>query len=344
MQKMFKRVPPENALEELMNLLASRSFDELSNNDVEVINKKYNFTVTSKYKTDIEKLFSDYLTYYLNIEIPNEGILSMQKISSFLGIPSTKTGELYTPIAIEVYKRRFESSVKNRRLLDEDDENLDKLSHELHLPENITENISAEIRRNVIQAYVDSIIADGEISPEEDQELQDSAASLKVQLSLNENTKQVMEKMRRVWQINHGELPIISPDVILPKNEICHYIKAIDWYEHRSVRNNIQYAGPTFRLKIAKGFYYRVGSINYNQQSKEELIKIDSGKLYITNKRLLFVGGKKNTSIQFGKIINIQPYKNGVEIIKDSGRNPFIALDNDVDECSALLIRLLVNG
>jgi hypothetical protein len=289
-------------------------------------------------------LYTDYLDYWLNIDFPNEGTRVVGNLINILGIDMHKAGELYAQVAIEVYKKRYQLAVRDRRLSDEDDKKLEKLWKDLHLPENKYKDISEENKRNEIKSYIETITADGEISPEEDQELIDSMSSLKVTLPWDENSKQAYIKMQRVWQLNHGELPRLSTDIILPKNEICHYVQNVDWYEQRVVRGNINYAGPTYRLKIAKGFYYRVGSIKYAQQSKEQLQKIDSGKVYITNKRVLFVGIKKNTTIQYSKIINVHPYKNGVEIIKDSGKNPFLSFEYNIDEFTALLTRLIANS
>ena len=204
--------------------------------------------------------------------------------------------------------------------------------------------ISEEIRGKVIQSYIDTIIADGELSPEEEQELETASNSLKVDIHFDENTRQVREKLRRVWQINHGELPILVPDIMLPKNEICYFIQYVDWYEYRKVRSNVRYAGPTYRLKITKGLYYRVGNLGVKVQSKDERVKIDSGKVYITTRRVLFAGNNKNTSIQFSHIINVQPYKDGVEIIKDSGKSPFLAFDENIHEFTAILIRMIASN
>ena len=215
---------------------------------------------------------------------------------------------------------------------------------DLGISKDVASKISGEVRWKAVKSYLDTIIADGELSPEEDQELQESVMSLTGDINSIKDLNQRLDKLRRVWQLNHGELPILIPDIILPKNEVCYFTQFADLYEYRKVGGNFRYAGPTLRIKIAKGFYYRVGDLGFSAQSKERRIKIDSGTAYLTNKRILFAGRKKNSSIQFSHIINIQPYKDGVDIIKDSGTSSFLAFKDNIHDFSALLTRLIVNA
>ena len=344
MQKMFKKIPSENSLEELTNILALKSFDELSIKDIEEINKKYKLNVTSKYKSEVADLFLNFVNYHLRNELPNDGSRFIPKFATILAIDKKKVDEILTSVGSDIFRSTFQKIVANRRWSDEDKKYLGRLWLDLGLSKDVAGKISGEVRWKVVELYLDTIKADGELSPEEDQELHESVISLTGDINSIKNLQPFLDKLRKVWQLNHGELPVLSTDILLQKKEICHFINQTDWYEQHVVRSRINYAGPTYRLKLAKGFYYRVGSIQYNQQPKEQLLKIDTGTLYITNKRLLFVGSKKNTSIQYSKIINVQPYKNGVEIIKDSGKNPFLAFDDRIDEVTALLIRLIANA
>jgi hypothetical protein len=90
----------------------------------------------------------------------------------------------------------------------------------------------------------------------------------------------------------------------------------------------VKYSGVTSSVRIVKGLYWRSGSIATQRVTREELTGIDSGTLYVTNKRLVFDGQKRNTAIRYSSVIGIQVYRDAVEIEKSSGRNPYFMLDD----------------
>jgi hypothetical protein len=92
------------------------------------------------------------------------------------------------------------------------------------------------------------------------------------------------------------------------------------------------------RIKIAKGLYWRAGSIGVHKISQDVLSLIDSGTAFLTNKRIIFMGGKKNTNIALNKILDINPYSNGVEIHKATGKSPFIEISNNADIFCMILV------
>ncbi|MFN3385343.1 MAG: hypothetical protein ACK42Y_02010 [Candidatus Thermochlorobacter sp.] len=95
------------------------------------------------------------------------------------------------------------------------------------------------------------------------------------------------------------------------------------------------------RIRIAKGIYYRVGTVAPQRITSKELTYIDSGKLYLTNKRVIFMGAIRNFTIRMERILAFTPYSDGIKIEKDSGRNPTLKIDKNVDICCLMFSRLL---
>jgi hypothetical protein len=75
--------------------------------------------------------------------------------------------------------------------------------------------------------------------------------------------------------------------------------------------------------------------------SEDVLRKVDSGKLYLTDARLLFCGSMSNKTIRFKSIVDVIPSKGYVQIVKDSGKSPIITLSTDLDIFIALLARMI---
>lgn len=118
-------------------------------------------------------------------------------------------------------------------------------------------------------------------------------------------------------------------NIKLPKTENCYIQQSnISWIERRSVTRRVNYGGVTARIKIAKGLYYTAGSIAPDIRKESIWKTIDSGEFYLTNKRLILVG-TKSRNIRLNKILNIELFKDGILITKDTG-NP-VLLQGDLN-------------
>jgi hypothetical protein len=117
----------------------------------------------------------------------------------------------------------------------------------------------------------------------------------------------------------------IQSSIILKKDEnLIFRFPNIRLLEPRSVRRG-GYSGGSVR--IAKGVSIRLGG--WGGESHEELRTIDSGSLTITDKRLVFAGGKRTTNIKLDKIIQIEPYSDGIAVRRERKKRTeyFVGID-----------------
>ena len=114
-------------------------------------------------------------------------------------------------------------------------------------------------------------------------------------------------------QILRGQLPILAPNNLFLKNgETCHYAdRAI--YEKRTVnkkriRKSTGYSMPG----LFKGTHVHLGGGNseYVDDVKYSTIK---GVLYITTKRIIFVGGADGFDRKTENLVAVTPYANCIE-------------------------------
>lgn len=128
----------------------------------------------------------------------------------------------------------------------------------------------------------------------------------------------VIPNLIKIYQISNrdisGLVPITNVPIMLSKDEKCYIrIDGVNLQEERSVRVSTGgYGGFSFR--VAKGVYARTGSFGASSESHLELRLIDTGTLYVTNKRYIFDGSKKNIQGELKKIISIETYSNGIKI------------------------------
>ena len=144
------------------------------------------------------------------------------------------------------------------------------------------------------------------------------------------------------WALENLPLPTIQSDIAIQKSEVLHFkIANVNWYELRSVRQRVSYSGYSTSFKVAKGFYLRSGSYRPQSYSVDTMKLIDTGTIYLTNKRIIFTGNKKNSNIRIDKILDFTPYSDGVEIGKETGKSPTLQMEQNADVFCMILERLL---
>ncbi|MBC5994020.1 hypothetical protein [Pontibacter cellulosilyticus] len=343
LQRLLGQHPEENAVIELNNLLASKQIQKISRQEVGQIAQTYQTDFLRQFQRNMEEFYAVYLNHCLQDNILSQDELqSLKHLRGLLQLDERTVEGLHAKIGEQVYKASFEKAVADGRITPEEKAFLEKLEADLKLPEALAKKISEEVRGTFIQNYVASIIADERLSPSEEQELEAIAANLNVTLEVNEQTKRQLQQLKLYWALENAELPSIQPDILLQKSEKCYIsIPGVKWHELRTVRHRTSYSGYSTSFRVAKGFYLRSGSYTPRSYSTDEMKLIDSGTLYLTSKRLIFAGSKKNSIIHLTKILSITPYSDGLEIGKDTGKSPLLQLPNRTDVFSIMLERLL---
>ncbi len=245
--------------------------------------------------------------------------------------------DLHNEITKKIYEKELNKALADAHLSNEEKDFLNNLKNDLALPEEISEDIYRTTTNELMQKIINEISEDNRISPEEEKYLETLKDNLNVNFVFENNSKLVYEKMKLFWKIENGDLPIVSTDLALQKNEICHYSTSIKWFENRAITKRINYGGPSMSLKIAKGVYWRSGSMNVQRISEDVLTLIDSGMVYLTNKRVIFMGNKGNKTINLNKILDFDYFTNGITIQKDTGKSPFLLIEENADLFSLIL-------
>ena len=115
-------------------------------------------------------------------------------------------------------------------------------------------------------------------------------------------------------EILNGRLPILRTDkIFLKSNETCHYIdKAI--YEKkvtkkRYVRRNTGYSAPGLfkgtRINMGGGHTDVVDNVQYETYR---------GIIYLTNRRIIFVGDQNGFDKRIDDLVATTPYSNCIEL------------------------------
>lgn len=140
-------------------------------------------------------------------------------------------------------------------------------------------------------------------------------------------------------EIMRGRLPVLNTNkIFLKAGEQCHYIdKAI--YEKKTVkkryvRRNNGYSVPGLfkgtRINMGGGHTDVVDNVSY------DTIR---GILYITNKRIIFVGDQTGFDKKISDLIALTPYSNCVELQFSKDNYKIFVPDGNVTHMVLQLIR-----
>ena len=79
-------------------------------------------------------------------------------------------------------------------------------------------------------------------------------------------------------------------------------------------------------IPLGHGFRYRVSSFRGHPVQSEYLAPLDTGKLIVTNKRLVFLGTKREVSTPIPKLLQVEPYSDALGIAREGKESKDIYL------------------
>ena len=103
-------------------------------------------------------------------------------------------------------------------------------------------------------------------------------------------------------------------------------LKDVDWFEEKTITTSYSYGGFQYKLGGGNGMSYRMGNLSVVANTMQKFTPIDRGRLYITNKRIIFVGTEKrvNKTIDLDDNLEFSIFRDGLLIGKANGKKPLI--------------------
>lgn len=132
--------------------------------------------------------------------------------------------------------------------------------------------------------------------------------------------------------IENGFIPTMSEEDAYKKHGInlkegevlLKKMTKVDLQEEKSITVSTFYGGMQYRIGLGGGASYRMGSISSTPIKKEEFSPIDRGNLFLTNRRMIFIGTSKKVTrtLQIDSILEFQFFKDGILIGIEKGKKP----------------------
>lgn len=339
LQRLFGWEPSVNAVLKLRNLLAEKGVMVTTPEEVEQITSRYDLNPAQKFPTETRSIYREYLQSCLKDKsFSNDNLKALKHLKDLLGLKEETINKIQEEVASKLYRESLDEALEDANISKEEKDFLQEVRKSLKLPDKLAHQIENEAKQNKIQTFLEDTLKDERLSPEEEEQLYTLADNLNVELNLKEKTKQWLQRYKLYWLVENGTIPEIDADIHLYKKEKCYYITDVEYYERKKKTNRLRYAGPTARIKLAKGIYWRMGDLGFQPTGTEELTQIDRGQLYITSHRVIFKGSKESTMIRLNRILDFELYENGLEIQKNSGKNPFFGFNPQDPRLFAMIL------
>lgn len=233
----------------------------------------------------------------------------------------------------EVLMRAMEDGV-----LDDDEiEELDQMRKQLGLKDDDVRGM----RLKAFQKAVEVVKSDGLFTPKEERDLEKIKGYLGVGETDVVKNRHTLAKMRVLYEIHRGNLPIDEvPGLGLDPGEHCHISVAATLQEPQ--KNSLVVrpgAGPT----ITAGKPFKMGAGRIQILPEAELTQITTGSLTITSQRLMYNSGKTAFRLRYDKLESVVVFLDGLVVTADTGGPRVIKLNDrkDLEVIAAIISRYM---
>jgi len=327
---------------EIQNLLASRPLPEVTRGDVDRILTRHRVSL-SRRRDVVLRLWRQALREFLRDDsLSDHEVEYLSKLRHLFGLTDRDVERAHIALAEPRYAEAFSEAVADEKLTAGELERLERLAGTLRLPERARRKAQDAPIQEVIERVLARVVADRRLSPGEEQALRDLQKNLGLpDLRLGPATQAALDKYALLWRIENGEMPFIPgpAPVALQDGELCHLACRSFWHELRNY--TVRVDRPAGGIKVARGLCYRVDSAAPKRVTREGLAPVDWGLLYVTSRRLIFIGQKTREIIRFVELFGVEVFADAIVLEKTSGRRPHLFLEGDVEVIAAVLCEVM---
>lgn len=266
------------------------------------------------------------------------GRAQVEQLATSLGLSPDDLCDAAATAAVARVRSAIKEALSDHAFSEQERLQVRSLGTALGLTQTAVDELAKKEIEPLLQSALEAAIADRRYSPAEEQSLKRLATGLGVDLSLGAAASDAVRNYRLMWEIENGQLPEIAVPISLQRKEICHYSCECSWRELRSRTVRVNYHGPTARIRIMKGVYWRVGSIAPQRVTETNLVEVAKGTLYVTSKRVILDGQAGNKSVTWRSVFGQEVFSDAIKLDKSSGRDPYLFIPPDQIEMASTII------
>ena len=341
------RVRHPNAVRvEIQNLLASKPLAEVTRGEVDAILTRHRVNL-SRQRDVVLRLWRQALRQFLRDDsLSDNEVAYLSALRHLFALTDRDVERAHIALAEPRYAEAFSEAVSDEKLTTEELARLEKLALALRLPERARRKAQEVPIQEIVERVLARVVADRRLSPGEEQALRDLQRNLGVpELRFGPATQLALDKYALLWRIENGELPLIAgpAPIQLQEGEVCHLACRSFWHELRNYTARTERPGPAPSVKVPRGLTYRVDGAAPKRITRDGLAPVDWGLLYVTSRRLVFVGQKTREAIRFNELLGLEVFADAIVLEKTSGRRPHLFLEGDVEVIAAVITETMTH-
>ena len=303
-----------------------------------VVRKRCRKELKAWYRQAVEAYLSD--RYFAPEEEAN-----LTNLARTFGLNSVETLELHGDAFTSYFNIGFQTCMLRDIPLEEKGREIALLTRLVPLP---AEKI-AEIQKPVLSRYFDQRAAaiaqqdDGDeiMEPGAVEAVFDEARQLGVDLpSMLPVLTDRLRAGRQVWSLYRAPLREVPCDLDVG-SEGCFWTREVDFAQNKRVTVRRSYGGFGTSVKIWGPIRYRSGSYGVERETQDQVVKVDTGTLVFTSKRVIFSGSLKSFNFKLTKVLDVTSYANAIVIDKDTGGDAIFFFPHGQTEAAVILRRLV---
>jgi len=309
LQRLFRQEPVENAIIELNNLLASKLPLSITIDQVKAIERKYALKLATTFPLNLHEFYAVRWNDWLKTGVSDVPI--EQELAHLADLFSlTNTDQLIQLIGESWYLDKMQQVLQKKHVSPIDETDLEMIRVHVRLNQQTAVYLFDMGRLTILETAAAPFINRERLSPTDETSLMQLASNLRY------SAPSLFKKLapyKYYWQLENLPLQLINTNGQLQKSEQCYFeAKQVKWLETRSAGRG----------------YSQLEHVNY-------------GTLYLTNKRLVFEGNTKNSTLPYDRIRGISKKPEGVQLQKDKGKDPILKLTSHEVAFTIILKRLI---
>lgn len=345
-QRLAGKLPKENLPAEINNLLASAaSVRDVSHSQIAELLDRYRGGSLREFSDQLYELYGVFLDHVLaDSEVTDAEHQDIVHLAELLAIPDDVAAAMWKTRAHKKFTQAVRVMTEDAELDQGEREKIDHLAAAFRIEHERKQMVVHDHSRAAVYALIRQRLNRGVLMDTERAEILALAADLGVRIDSQTDNEMAMAVW--IWMAdNADEVPTFETDIQLNRGEACYLVVSAKWHHLKTYTKRVQYAGVSASIPIYRplGLRFKAGNVQVAREKTTELQLIDEGALYITSKRVIFVGNVEKFSIRMTEILDVKLYSDGLEIQKARGRSPVLVM-SDVPLAAALMGRAMREG
>ena len=336
-ERLLRKATPARARVALQNVLATTPPSRISRTVIDRIRRE-NCLSESDFGRVCREIFGTaYRACVADSVLSQIEVDYLVALRRLLDIGEDTVVQLERDTVLPRYQAAVNEVLSDSRVTPEERAKLDGLAAALRISPPLARQRFTQAAGAILQSTFDAATSDRRLSPEEFERFSALAKEFGITPNFDSGTLKTMDRFSLFWRIEHGELPTVTVPIRLQSGESCYFTAAASWLEFRKQSTTVGYYNQGVSLRVMRGVYYHVGASRPRRISSEGLTTLDSGEIYITNKRVIFNGARRNLTLKLDSLLSFQAFSDGFALEKASGKSPHFSINGHAELANVIL-------